>query len=151
LDGFLLSGDSPSKVSPLKFGKECAIRLNVNPPPGKRLKRIIATTRIVTSKEVGAELLINGELKLGAASLGFKREIQKEGERFFKKTIPIHIDSQGLEASLDPMPSLACGAAKIIGFDYTFILRRADQRTQVSASLADEKKLEIFAELESCG
>ncbi len=152
LDNVALSSDNPSKLSPLQFGKECSIRLNINPPAGKRLKRLIAITSLHASKAAEVDLLIHGELKLGAASLGHVQEISKVGQKISDKVIPIQFDTDlGPPSEGDqPMPELKCGEAKIIGFDYTFIAKRTSEKDAVLAEIGSPRTLEITAELENC-
>ena len=145
---FALRGDSVDP-SVEKFGRECAIRLNINPPPGKRIVGIRAQTRISSSKESGPTLDILSELKLGATSLG---KIQQKLDGSAR--VAAREDSVFLEAGQgvgETLPQLGCGEAKIIGFDYSWIATRSQkQKGSMNVELGKEKSLVIEAILASC-
>jgi hypothetical protein len=132
-----------------KFGRECAVRLNINPPPGKRIVGIRAQTKISSAKDTGPTLDILSELKLGAVSLG---KVQQKLDGSARVTA--REDSVDLEAgsgASEPLPQLGCGEAKIIGFDYSWIATRNEkQKGSMSVELGKEKSLVIEAILASC-
>jgi hypothetical protein len=151
IDDLKLSSDAPSQKTPLSLAEECAIRLNVSPPPGKTLKRLVANTQFQASKSAEVDLLLNGELKLGTSSLGYVREISKHGEEVFEKMIPVHLDTKyPSKGGAEAMPELSCGEAKIIGFDYTFTAKRKSEKESFQVGISNEKTLEIVAELGNC-
>jgi len=148
---FQLSSDTPSLRSPLLYGKECSVRININPPPGKRLKRLIAVSNVAASKNADSDLLLNGELKLGTLSLGNERLEYEKARVLDREVSPIFIDTQLAKLKgTEEMPVLGCGEAKIIGFDFTFVSQRETEQSKFKAELADGNPLEIRAELENC-
>lgn len=132
-----------------KFGRECAVRLNINPPPGKKIVGLKAVTNLIATKETGPELDLLAELKLGSVSLGQSQsklgESSKVRLREEKIELQAGIDSQA------PLPQLGCGEPKIIGFDYSWIATRAtDGRPSMRVELGKEKTLLIEAKLADC-
>ncbi len=138
----------PEKLK--QVGRECAVRLNINPPQGKRIIAIRAQTTVSVNKSPGHSLDLLAELKLGAESLG--RDSQKIGTSDTRKSSirPIRLEAgQGYST---PLPQLGCGEPKIIGFDYSWIVSRG-QGSSIAATvdLGGEKALVIEAELGDCG
>jgi hypothetical protein len=133
----------------LKFGRECAVRLNINPPPGKRIVGIRAQTKIASAKDSGPTLDILSELKLGATSLG---RIQQKLDG--SSRVAAREDTVSLEAGRgagEQLPQLGCGEAKIIGFDYSWIATRSkEQKGSMRVELGKEKSLVIEAILANC-
>lgn len=132
-----------------KFGRECAVRLNINPPEGKKIVAIRAKTKIQAEKEAGPELDLLSELKLGSVSLG---RVQNKVEA--SKGLALREETIDLEAGLgakEPLPQLGCGEPKIIGFDYSWIATRdGGANRNLHVELAKEKSLIIEAQLEDC-
>ncbi len=148
LDSFEVRGDTADK-SKKQFARECAVRLNVNPPPGKIIKNVEAWTSLQVAKDQGAQLQIVSELKLGTTSLGRKVIDLGAQERHLKTHHDIRIGST--KSVKDVKPRLQCGDPKIIGFDYSWIVNRIDEAlTSLSVELAAEKSLVIMATLEDC-
>lgn len=132
-----------------KFGRECAVRLNINPPEGKKIVSIRAKTRITASKETGPALDILSELKLGAASIGKIQRKLDHGARVAARED--EIDLEAGQGTSEPLPQLGCGEPKIIGFDYSWIAtREKDQKGTLLVALGKEKSLVIEATLASC-
>lgn len=148
LTGFELKGDTADKRVP-QFARECAVRLNINPPAGKKLVELRAKTAVAAGKDVGASLDLLAELKLGSVSLGTVRKtldanartaVQEEG-----------VDLAAGAKSGAALPTLGCGEAKIIGFDYSWIARREKQElSSLSVELSGDKSLVIEATLAEC-
>ena len=132
-----------------KFGRECAVRLNINPPEGKRIVGIRARTKVIAAKDVGPSLDILSELKLGAVSLG---KVQRRLDSAAR--VSVHediVDIEAGEGATDPLPQLGCGEPKIIGFDYSWVATRAkNQKIFMTVDLSREKSLVIDAILSDC-
>jgi hypothetical protein len=136
-----------SEKASANFARECAVRLNVNPPEGQRLVRVRAATEVVADKGPGAKLTVRGELKLGNTTLGVASAIHDQGIALFHHDEPITlVPGDGGE----PLPKLACGEPKILGFDYTFLVERPSSSDAAHVTLAGPKTLELEAELAPC-
>ncbi len=145
---FALNGESVAS-SVEKFGRECAVRLNINPPPGKRIVGIRAQTKISSTKDSGPTLDILSELKLGATSIGKIQQKLDGSARVALREEAVYLEAgQGVGEQL---PQLGCGEAKIIGFDYSWIATRSkEQKGSMHVELGKEKSLIIEAILASC-
>lgn len=132
------------------YGRECAVRLNINPPQGKRILSIRANTAVSVTKNPGHSLDLLAELKLGAESLG--RDSQRIGVNDTRKLAVRTIRFEAGQGTSTPLPPLGCGEPKIIGFDYSWIVSRG-QGSSIAATveLGHEKALLIEAELGDCG
>jgi len=147
-NGLELRGDSSAKET-LQFAKECAVRLNINPPKGKKISELRAVTSIATSKDLGASLDISSELKLGAASLGVVRKTLASNARALPAEEIVDIESDHDSRNL--MPDIACGQPKVIGFDYSWIAKRdRAQLSSLAVELGQDKSLIVEATLTSC-
>lgn len=145
---FALTADV-APPSLMKFGRECAVRLNINPPAGKKIVGLKAVTRVAASKEPGPELDILAELKLGSMSLGNAQS--KLGDTSRVRHREEIIELQADATSKAAFPQLGCGEPKIIGFDYSWIVtRKPDKRSAVRVELGKEKTLLIEARLADC-
>ena len=132
-----------------KFGRECAVRLNINPPPGKRLVGLRAVTKVQAAKESGPSLDILSELKLGSESLGTVQ--RKLADSASVRTTEEVIDLRAGAGSGEPLPQLGCSEPKIIGFDYSWIaMRESGQNGKIKVALGRESTLTIEAKLEDC-
>jgi hypothetical protein len=132
-----------------QFGRECAIRLNINPPPGKKILALHAQTKFVIRKSQGYALDLLSELKLGPVSLGIDRQkfLVSDVQDYRPHAISLSA-GQGLATGL---PQLGCGEPKIIGFDYSWIVsdKQAGKQT-LPVELADDNSLLIEAVLGDC-
>ncbi|MFO0679484.1 MAG: hypothetical protein U0169_23360 [Polyangiaceae bacterium] len=134
--------------TPKKLARECAIRLNVNPPPGMRVKDVVARASFVVSKSVAATLKVHGELKLGSVTLGHRTVDLARGVGVRERE-----ERMDLRAGQDPterFPVLGCGEPKIIGFDATWISERDSESDVVDARMGGDRTLAIEAVLEPC-
>ncbi len=134
--------------TPLDFAKECAIRVQVIPPAGKRIKNLFAKTSVVSVKSAGTRLTLAGTLKIGVQTLGQKIVIQQAtspqaGEETFELA-PGSTPEQSF-------PSLSCGEPKLGGFDFTWIAERRVLTDHVFVEVGDAKVLEMVVEVEDCG
>lgn len=142
----LTSARMPPKA-PLDFAKECAIRVQVIPPAGKRIKNLLAKTSVVSVKSAGTKLTLAGTLKIGVQILGQKIVIQQAtsqqaGEEAFELA-PGSTPEQSF-------PGLNCSEPKLGGFDFTWIAERRETTDQVFVEVSDDKVLEMVVEVEDC-
>lgn len=132
-----------------QFGRECAIRLNINPPPGKKILALHAQTKFVIRKSQGYALDLLTELKLGPVSLGLDRQkfLVSDVQDYRPHAVSLSA-GHGLATGL---PQLGCGEPKIIGFDYSWIVsdKQAGKQT-LPVELADDSSLLIEAVLGDC-
>jgi hypothetical protein len=147
LDQLQLSSARMPPNTPLDFAKECAIRVQVMPPAGKRIKSLFAKTSVVSVKSVGTKLTLAGTLKIGALVLGQRIVIhqataQQAGEEPFELA-PGSTPDQSF-------PSLNCSEPKLGGFDFTWIAERRATTDHVFVEVSDAKVLELAVELEDC-
>jgi hypothetical protein len=148
LRDFALNSDA-IKTASKKFGRECAVRLNINPPPGKKIVGLKAVTSLMATKETGPELDLLAELKLGSVSLGQSQARFGESARVRQREEKIELLA-GIDSKI-PLPQLGCGEPKIIGFDYSWIATRAEMGDpQMRIELAKDKTLLIEAKLADC-
>ena len=145
LDRYRLTGEGRPDDAPPAFARECAIRVQVATPPGKRIRRAIATTGVVSSKSPQAKLVLSGTLKLGMATLGKKLVAYDAGSAHGDKE-----DTFLLTPDEGALPQLGCGEHKLLGFDFTWIAERRDGTDQVSAQLSGGRELLLEVELEDC-
>jgi hypothetical protein len=132
-----------------KFGRECAVRLNINPPQGKRLVGIRAITKVLASKETGPALDILSELKLGSESLGTVQ--RKLADSATVKGAEEVVDLRAGLGSGEPLPQVGCAEPKIIGFDYSWIATQENgSNGNLKVALGKDNELVIEAKLEDC-
>lgn len=148
LKNFVLEGgEFPTSIR--QYGRECAIRLNINPPQGKKIVAIRAKTSVDINKNTGSSLDLLSELKLGPESLA-------RFEEKFQSTESISIPGRSIQLSSGrgskmELPQLGCGEPKIIGFDYSWIAsKESDIKGRLKVELSRDKSLLLEAELENC-
>lgn len=133
-----------------RFGRECAIRLNINPPPGKKIVGLSANTTISVAKDRGYDLDVLSEFKLGAVSLGLNHRTFKQSESFVERAFDISLSAG--KGQIKTLPHLGCGEPKIIGFDYSWIVsRRQGEGPTAPVTLSRDKSLILEAVLRDCG
>lgn len=145
---FRLSTAEREPDEPLNFARECAVRIQLGPPPGKRIQRVTARTGVASTKSKGAKLILLGNLELGAVTIGRKLLVYEPGTEHGAKE-----DSFDLASGSKPeevLPPLSCGEGKIVGFDYTWIAERKAATDEVSVELSGDQVLELDAELSDC-
>lgn len=148
LDRLHLAPSLLADTSTLKFARECSIRLNINPPAGKKVTKVTATTGVAVDKPEGPKLTVLSELKIGNATLGRQESTFATSESVQSKESAITLVPG---AKLDEQfPVLACAEPKIIGFNYTWIAERTAPSESVDVQLSGAKTLDIEAELSSC-
>lgn len=133
-----------------RFGRECAIRLNINPPPGKKIVALSANTAISVAKDRGYDLDVLSEFKLGAVSLGLSHRTFKQSESFVERDFDISLSAGKGQTAL--LPHLGCGEPKIIGFDYSWIVSgRQAEGPAAPVTISRDKSLILEAILRDCG
>ena len=147
LDFQLKSDTADTKT--MQFAKECAVRIAINPPSGKRISEVKATTSIVASKGTGATLDISSELKIGSTSLGTVRKTLASSAK--SEPVDERIELASGSSKDTSLPELSCGEGKVIGFDYSWIVKREHgQSSQLHVELSRDKSLILEASLDSC-
>ena len=142
--------DSNTSTGLRQFGRECAVRLNINPPPGKKILALHAQTKFAIKKGPGYALDLLSELKLGPVSLGHDRQnfLVSEVQDYRSHSVSL---SAG-KGALTGLPQLGCGEPKIIGFDYSWIVsERQPGKQTLPVELLDDSSLLIEAVLGDCG
>lgn len=147
LDQLQLTSAGRDSNAPRDFAIECALRVQVIPPAGKRIKLLRAQTSVVSVKSVGTKLTLAGTLKIGAQTLGQKIDIQPAGQKFAGNVFFDLAPGSEIDQSF---PRLACGEPKLGGFDFTWIAERNAMTDEIFVEVSDDKVLEMVAELEDC-
>lgn len=133
----------------LQFARECAIRLNINPPKNRKIVSLRARTEVVTNKNTGVMLDAQSELIIGAVSLASERRTENDQAQILNKVDKIELESDGSSGS--PMPLFGCGEAKIVGFNFSWIAtRKSSDIAELSVNLGKRKNLVIEATLAAC-
>lgn len=148
LPSYALDSAALKDPAPVKFARECALRLNVNPPPGMRVKSASAHTRVRASKSEGTKLTVLGELKIGAATLGRQMHDFDRGEAFTDRE-DVQELAPGAKAD-EAMPALKCGEAKILAYNYTWLADRAAVTDTAKVYVGSDRSLVLDVELEPC-
>lgn len=148
LDQYRLTSADPPPGDPLDFARECAIRIQLGPPPGMRIARVTARTGLVSSKSEGVKLTLLAELKIGVALLGRKLTVHEAGVAHdgWKQVLRLVPGTKPDER----LPELACAEGKLVGFDSTWIAERTAPTDEVSVELSGTHVLDIDAELAGC-
>ena len=147
--GLSLDGAKADHAS-VRFGRECAIRLNINPPLGKKIHAIRAYSKLLVEKPSGLVLDLLSELKLGATSLGREQYRLSNEEKWKSRELAVKLS--GASGSKESFPQLGCSEPKIIGFDYSWIATGVvkGKNTPFSVELAGDRSLVIEADLVDC-
>lgn len=128
--------------------KECALRLNINPPKNKRIKFVTASTSLSQTKSNGNQLTSLFELKIGTETLARKVLQSYENENFSRKLTQIQL-IPGRDDG-EQFPKLECGQGKILAVNLTFLTKRTDAKESVFVTLDGQKKVEVIVDLEDC-
>jgi hypothetical protein len=148
LDSYKLASPMVTEGVGLKFARECAVRVNINPPAGKKIVKVTARTQVAVDKSAPVKLTVASELKLGKQSLAKNLSVTPEGEAVQGRLDDVYLVPGGEGA--ESFPTLECGEPKIIGFDYTWIAERKAQADGVNVRVGGDRALEIEAELADC-
>jgi hypothetical protein len=132
----------------LQFASECAIRLAVTPPPGKKIKAVYARSSVMVNKSTNVRLTVQNLLYVGPRMIGKSVHEFQPGISVYNKQIDLDLKQGNKPEEL--FPELKCAEAKIVGVDYTFYAQRKEQADPVKVDFGGDKNLEIRLELESC-
>lgn len=130
------------------FPAECAVRVGVNPPEGKRIKNIMAKASLQSSKSPQAALNLGSTLLLGTKILDVQEVKVAAGQGHTDKDDEIILSPGKKEEQM--MPLLACGEAKLVGVDFKFQGILPSEIEKAQARLGKDHKVEIAIELEDC-
>lgn len=147
LDQLQLTSAGRAPDEPRDFAKECAIRVQLMPPAGKRIKGLRAKTSVLSAKSAGTKLTVAGTLKIGAQTLEQRIVIQPSGNTQAGYEEFDLAPGSGPEHAF---PQLQCGEPKLGGFDFTWIAERKAMTDGVFVTVSDDKVLEMVVDLEDC-
>ena len=148
LDHYKLASAGRPPEAPLKFARECALRLQVGPPSGKRIKSVKAKTGVVSSKSRDTKLTLAGVLKIGAQTIGEEIVVYEAGADHEHEENALSL-APGKKPE-ESFPALECMEKKLVGFDYTWIVERRGRSDEVLVELSGERVLDLIVELEDC-
>ncbi len=147
LDQLQLSSAGRAPDAPRDFAKECAIRVQLMPPAGKRIKGLRATTSVLSIKSAGTKLTLAGTLKIGLQTLNQRIVVEPVGSiQAGYEAFDLAPGSRAEQA----FPQLQCGEPKLGGFDFTWIAERNVKTDDVFVMVSDDKVLEMVVDLEDC-
>jgi hypothetical protein len=133
---------------PTKLARECAIRLNLNPPPHARIVSVRAETSVESEKPKAADLVLFSELRIGNTPLArTSQHFDAKGPR--RKTAESFDLSSGKDPAM-PMPELGCGEPKILGFDFTWIADGTAAERPVHVTLGHDRTLSLEVRVAPC-
>ncbi len=136
------------KARLLNYARECALRVNVNPPPGKRLKMATASAELELTKGQDAQLLVAASLKVGAETVTQSRYHFKNDESFRYRRQKVDLLPGG--SAVEQFPEIDCNAKKIVGVDLTFLTNKKKEDIAVDARLFGPALLELEVTFEDC-
>lgn len=145
---FKLDAPAGSEVGKKAEAKECALRLNVNPPANKRVKFVTATTSLSESKATNSELTVLTELKIGTDTLHRNVQQYPAAEAFSNKVRQVQMIPGSKPDEM--FPTLKCGTPKIIALNFTFLAKRTEKNQSAMAELSGDKSVDVVVDLEDC-
>lgn len=145
---FRLSSGDRAAGAPLDFARECAVRVQLGPPAGKRVKNIVGRTQVISNKGADVKLTLLSELLIGSASLGRSVLVYDMGAAHRAKDDVFELAPD--KASDPTLPALKCAERKVLGFDYSWIVERKTAGAEVSVELSGAQMLELEVELTDC-
>jgi hypothetical protein len=155
LTGYKLSSPPENPKTSISFARECNLRVQVQPPQGKKIVSVSSKAMFVASKETNVKLNLQNTLYMDTRMVGaFQAELPK-GEQVGNRDFEVVL-SRGLWKGLaDPQGAPAaeygCGQPMVFGSDFTAITHRQDAKDTASVTLAGaSKSLEFSVELEDC-
>jgi hypothetical protein len=149
LDRFRFTeADRPKDEKVERFARECAVRVQLATPPGKRLTNATAFTRVVSTKSPGVRLTLFGQLRLGSAPIGHELIVHEDTESFHDKLEVFKMSPRAQPE--EPLPPLECAEPKLLGFDYTWIAEPIGEGGELTVSLGGNKELDLDVEFSDC-
>lgn len=129
------------------LASECSFRAGIYPPAGKRIKNVVARTRMEASKAKESQLLTYARLKIGADPIGSLTKPFESGAPLsaWREEIELLPGRNPEEA----MPEIRCGEEKLLQLDLGFIGKLAGG-DNVSASLKPDRKVIFAIDFEDC-
>jgi hypothetical protein len=116
----------------LEFARDCAIRVALNPPKGKRIADVEAVANYRLSKELSSEMKTLAQLTLGMTTLATTK-----------------LEFPAAEALKDDLKELRLVPQKLLGVDLLFYINRPDEKSKVDMSLQDHV-MDVVVDLEEC-
>lgn len=145
----LTEADRPADQQAPRFGRECAIRVQLASPPGKRLAKVTAHTQVISTKSPGVRLMLSGQLRIGSTPIGHQLVIH-EGTESIRDALNVFEVSPGTPPE-EPLPPLVCAEPRLLGFDLTWIAEPTGEDGKLSVSLGGGKVLDLDVEFSDCG
>lgn len=145
---FSFTEKDKEKKPGMNSARECALRINVNPPKNKRVKNVTASLSFVSNKSEKVELTTYAGLKIGVSNIGTVMTKYEMGNPLSNKQEDI-ILTPGKKPE-EAFPSLQCGEAKILGVDVTVLAKRDGIDEKALVTLSRDKKVELVVDLEDC-
>jgi hypothetical protein len=136
------------QVSGVNYARECALRFNLNPPEGKKIKSASAETEIEVSKDKDVKLFVAGSLKLGATTLTQQQTQFPNAESFRFRRHPLLLVPG--KNPTDEVPQVDCGEKKIVGVDLTLLTNKPVESNLAEARVFGNGNVTINIELEDC-
>ncbi len=132
----------------LEFARDCAIRVALNPLPGKKIVSIEADSAFNLSKPMQTDMKTMAQLTLGMDTLGTTIVNYDQAEAFTNVKKAFHIDTDALETR-KLLSEIKCGQAKIMGLDLLLYVKRPQDSVAVEMSL-DKNRVDLIVDLEAC-
>jgi hypothetical protein len=132
----------------LKFARDCAIRVAVNPPAGKKIQNVEAYTAYSLTKPRNTEMQAMTGLSIGMSTLSTVAMDFQKDETFSNLIREVRL-APG-QSPEDKMPETKCGQSKLVGLDLLLLVNRPDDSVVVDMTLADNKVVDIIVDLEDC-
>jgi hypothetical protein len=148
LEQYRLQTADRAAGEPLDFARECAVRVQLGPPAGKRIARVAARMAVVSSKSEGVKLTVLEELHLGVAILGRSMIVHESGSAHEDRRDDFDFVSGARPGEV--LPPLGCSEGKLVGFDSTWIAERKAPSDQVTVRLEGDQVVDIDVELSDC-
>ena len=150
LDKFKLESPVPKDQGQtnLEFARDCAIRVALNPPSGKKIKYIEAQSFYTLSKSPDTEMATLASLSLGMSTLDTVRMDFPKSESFSSRQKELKLTPGPIPEN--SMPETKCGQSKLLGLDLLFYVNRPNELAKNSMVLTKDSKFDIFVELEDC-
>lgn len=148
LERFRLESPVPRDQGPthLEFARDCAIRVALNPPPGKRIVDIEAVSNYRLSKEASSEMKTMAQLTLGMTTLATARLEFPLSQTLRKTQHELRLVPQ---RSAGDLAEVRCGQSKLLGLDLLFYINRSSPLAKVDMNLEDQE-IDVLVDLEDC-
>lgn len=130
----------------LEFARDCAIRVALNPPKGKRIVDVEAVATYKLSKELRSEMKTMAQLTLGMTTLATTKMEFPATESFKDAQQELRLVPQ---KTAGDMAAVRCGQSKLLGVDLLFYINRPDEKAKVDMTLQDHV-MDVVVDLEDC-